>query len=85
MIKTIAIAVAALLMSGTAFAQTTYTNPTFGGGWTTTNPSTGTTTYTNPTFGGGYVTNNPRTGTTTYSNPTFGGGYIHNTIPGTRR
>ena len=85
MIKAIAIATAAFFLNGSVFAQTTYTNPTFGGGWTTTTPSTGTTTYTNPTFGGGYVTTNPKTGTTTYSNPTFGGGYTHSTIPGPRR
>jgi hypothetical protein len=72
----------ALAMASPALAQTTFVNPTYGGGYTIMQPG-GPTTFVNPTYGGGYTAITPGQ-PTTFINPTYGGGYTINT-PGAPR
>ena len=84
MIKTIAMALAALLISGTAFAQFQTTTPNGSGGWTTYNYGTGTFKSTTPNGSGGYTTYDYGRGQFSTATPNGSGGYTTYTYPKTR-
>lgn len=66
----------ACLTASAAHAQTTFVNPTPGGGYTVNSPGHPTT-FVNPTPGGGYTINTPGQ-SPSFVNPTPGGGYTIN-------
>jgi hypothetical protein len=72
-----ACAFAGCLTVTAARAQTTFVNPTPGGGYVINTPGQSPS-FANPTPGGGYVVNTPGQ-SPTFVNPTPGGGYTINT------
>lgn len=68
--------VAVAAMTGSAFAQSsTYVRPNGFGGYTITQPSTGSITYVRPDGFGGYVAQTPADDTISYTHPDGLGGY----------
>ena len=80
MMKGIAFA-SALLVTAPAYAQYTYVQPSYGGGYTINTPGARNPySYVTPNYGGGYTINTPGAyHPYTYVTPSFGGGYMINT------
>ena len=80
-LKKISLVAAALLVTAPAYAQYTYVQPNYGGGYTINTPGARNPySYVTPNYGGGYTINTPGAyHPYTYVTPSFNGGYTINT------